>query len=122
MKKTKRTTDVLIIDVISMISAKTFSRVTHLYRMFCWLQVIVIGDFYQIPPISNQLYGDRRMYCFLLLFFKEAFPHIITQNIIHQEDKIDLINCVNELEIGHLCYESIYCIIKFVFTFSSKLS
>ena len=59
-----RETRVLVIDEISMLSADTFSTVEALCRKvrggeepFGGLQVVLVGDFFQLPPIIS---ADRR--------------------------------------------------------------
>lgn len=113
-KENMRRTNILIIDEISMISAKTFSQVEYLCRnirrnslIFGGLQVVLVGDFYQLPPVSNTLYGDYGKYCFTALFFQKGFPHTVVLNIIHRQENVDLIKCVNELETGKLSDDSI---------------
>jgi ATP-dependent exoDNAse (exonuclease V) alpha subunit len=58
-------TEVLIVDEGSMISNKVMSQVEFLCRkvrkinqLFGNMQVILVGDFYKLPPVSNEMYGD----------------------------------------------------------------
>lgn len=55
-----------------MMSSKIFSQleyvcrhlpVSGLSKYFGGLQVILAGDFYQLPPVPNELYGDFGKYC-----------------------------------------------------------
>jgi hypothetical protein len=40
------------------------------------LEVILVGDFYQLPPVSNEMYGDFAHYCFEAEWFANMFPHM----------------------------------------------
>lgn len=53
--------------------------------------------------------------------YKEPFLQIFILNVMHRQDSVDLVNCVNALEMGHLCDESI-CILRFALTFFFNLS
>lgn len=71
--------DVLIIDECSMVSQKMFETVEFLCRSVrggnkCigGIQVILAGDFYQLPPVSDELYGEPGRYCFECRFFFSA--------------------------------------------------
>jgi len=63
-----RKTSVLIIDEISMLSSDTFAmvdavcrEVRHDMRAFGGLQVVVVGDFFQLPPIVRASYGGAAL-------------------------------------------------------------
>ncbi|XP_033755719.1 ATP-dependent DNA helicase PIF1-like [Pecten maximus] len=106
--------DVLIIDEVSMISAKVLHQVQVLCKevrnssfIFGNIQVILVGDFYQLPPISNQLNGDNGKYCFTLPWFDDYFQHKICLPLIHRQTDVSLIKCINELETGEVSDESV---------------
>ena len=71
------------------------------------IQVILVGDFYQLPPVSNELYGDPGNLCFRLPWFESYFPHKINLHIVHRQDEHNLITCINELEVGDPSDESV---------------
>lgn len=72
-RKTKENiqkTNNLIIDEVSMVSSKILRQVELVCRLakncqtyFGSIQVILCGDFYQLPPIKDELYGDFGHYC-----------------------------------------------------------
>ena len=66
-----QSTNILIIDEISMISSKVLGQVQFITQkvrsssvLFGNLQVILAGDFLQLPPVANELVGDRGLHCF----------------------------------------------------------
>jgi ATP-dependent exoDNAse (exonuclease V) alpha subunit len=65
------TTELLIIDEISMLSAKLLTTLELVSRhvrksdiVFGGMQVLVSGDFFQLPPVPNVLYGDTGEFAF----------------------------------------------------------
>ena len=101
------TTNLLIIDEVSMLSEKLFCKLETVCREirdptsnFGGLQVILSGDIFQLPPIGNELYGDHGKYFFQGEWFRHMFPHAITLETIHRQADIQLINSINEIERG----------------------
>ena len=79
-----------------MISEKTFETIERACRVKCpnklfgGLQVIFVGDFYQLSPVVNNLYGDNGNFCFQSPFFKKVFQHTVglTKNNRQADEKL----------------------------------
>ena len=76
--------DVLIIDEISMISSKILNCVEGICRhirdpklVMGGIQVILIGDFYQLSPVPNGIFDDNGERCFHHPQFSHIVPHTI---------------------------------------------
>lgn len=95
--------DVLIIDEISMMDDELFELINNLLMkiknnklLFGGVQLILVGDFYQLPPIN----GD---FCFTsniwnLLDLKK----IILTDIIRQKDDMTLREILGEIRAGNI--------------------
>jgi ATP-dependent DNA helicase PIF1 len=68
--------------------------------VFGGMQVLVSGDFFQLPPVPNVLYGDTGEFAFESNIWKLAFPHTANLTEVVRQDEPDLILAVNELAGG----------------------
>jgi ATP-dependent DNA helicase PIF1 len=91
-------TDLLIIDEISMLSAKLLDTLDFLCRQiidssppFGGLQPLLGGDFYQLPPVPNALYEDRGDMAFEAHIWSIAFCHKIELTEVVRQNEPDLI-------------------------------
>ncbi len=95
-KKLWKNTDILIVDEVSMMSKRMFDLLEKIGRMlrnnsgyFGGLQVIFTGDFFQLPPISDD--GDKETpFCFESEHWFDVFPpenHIELTHIFRQNDQ-----------------------------------
>lgn len=105
-------TDVLIIDEISMLSLKLFDTLEFVCRKlrnvntyFGGIQVIVIGDFFQLPPVPDPLKGDNGDYCFRSEKFCTIFQHCIVLHDVKKQSEIYFVNCINEISRGTISKE-----------------
>ncbi|XP_062614065.1 uncharacterized protein LOC134275790 [Saccostrea cucullata] len=90
-----------------MVSAKTLNQVEFILRktrnsekIFGGIQVVLCGDFYQLPPVANELYGDQGKHCFNAVYFDKTFPHRVNLHTVYRQTEQDLISAVNELAQG----------------------
>lgn len=95
VRKAWRTTHILILDEVSMMSKKIFDLLNTLAKTmrnnskpFGNMQVVFVGDFYQLPPVNK----DNRdtEFCFESEEWIEVFPennHMILSKIFRQDDE-----------------------------------
>ena len=115
MKWTKAKT--LIIDEVSMMSKDLFELIDYLGRElrnrrtvpFGGLQVILCGDFFQLPPVSKAITS----YCFESELWKEAVGERCYElvEIFRQKDP-RLINLLNDIRYGTMSEENIKLLVS----------
>lgn len=106
---------VLIIDEISMISANTLDMVDRVVQMirrdgrpFGGLQVILVGDFFQLPPVmSSQDANNTKRFAFAAKAWKELNLAICYLHTQHRQDEGDFSIVLNELRKWQASQESI---------------
>jgi len=97
----------LIIDEISMMDEETFELINKLLmkikqnsKIFGGIQIILVGDFYQLPPII----GD---FCFMSPIWNELnLKKIILTDIIRQKDDNKLQEILGEIRNGNISKET----------------
>lgn len=101
-------TDVLIIDEISMLHDFRLDMVDHICRMvrkkdepFGGIQLIMSGDFFQLPPINR---GDSRAGGFVVNseVWQELQPTICYLEEQHRQDDEKLLEILNAIRAGDL--------------------
>ena len=102
-------TDVLVIDEISMLHDYRFDMVDEVCRLvrkkpdvpFGGIQVIMSGDFFQLPPINR---GDSRAGGFVVnsTAWQELQPVICYLEEQHRQDDEQLVEILNALRAGDL--------------------
>lgn len=106
-----RRTRVLVIDEISMIDGRLFTKLEQVARLvlgnnkpFGGIQIVCSGDFFQLPPVSKG--NDVCQYCFQ----SEAWKSVINVTIdlkcvFRQKGDDELINMLNAVRTGHITTE-----------------
>ncbi len=75
--------ELLIIDECSMLSKQLFDTLNAVCQMrnpnkpFGGIQIVLCGDFQQLPPVPNKLYSDEGEFCFRSHIFTEAISHTV---------------------------------------------
>ena len=94
-----KTTDILIIDEISMMSKSLFELLDTIgkrirrnpLKPFGGIQLVFTGDFYQLPPVGNNAEIDTCSFCFESTKWYETFTidnHIELTTMFRQTDPI----------------------------------
>lgn len=95
-KENWKTTKVLIIDEISMLTVEYFKAI---YKYLRLVQIIAFGDFLQLPPVNSE-------FCFKSpLWDKLKFTTIELKTVMRQTDQ-RFIKALNEIRIGNISDES----------------
>ena len=97
---------VLIIDEISMLGAKTLDlvdavcrRVRGIQRPFGGMQVVLVGDFFQLPPVSRS--GEERaQFAFESEAWAELDPVVCYLTEQYRQDDMELLDILSAVRSG----------------------
>ena len=118
-KKNMINTDVLILDEISMFSAKLFDQLEFVCRnirgddcYFGGIQVIGTGDFFQLPPVPDMLKQDPGDFCFKSGIFVSVFRHKIILDKVMRQDEPDFVKAINDISKGELPTDTLHLLTR----------
>ena len=105
-----RTTEILIIDEVSMMSLKLFDVLNYIgkavrnnYKPFGGIQVIFSGDFYQLPPVGNREDPDTTRFCFESEQWNSVFRYQIQlKKIFRQQSDDTYVSILNQIREGSI--------------------
>jgi ATP-dependent DNA helicase PIF1 len=94
-----KSTDILIVDEVSMMSKRIFEvlntvgcRVRGSRLPFGGMQIVFVGDFFQLPPVSvGKEMNEDDKFCFESELWLKTFPidnHIVLNTIFRQSDTV----------------------------------
>lgn len=106
-----RRTKVLIIDEISMIDGRLFTKLEQVARLvlannkpFGGIQIVCCGDFFQLPPVSKG--NDVHQYCFQSEVWNTVIKVVIDLKcVFRQKGDDELITMLNAVRTGHITKE-----------------
>lgn len=105
-------TDIIIIDEVSMLHIKLFERMNKLLqlikgsdKLFGGIQIILFGDFYQLPPIDIQ--NEDKIYIFETPIFYKLIEGVVILTKIHRQEYKEDIKILNLVREGSVTEEVI---------------
>jgi ATP-dependent DNA helicase PIF1 len=112
-----KTADIFVVDEVSMLSLKLFLILDKLgkalrrnNRPFGGIQIIMLGDFYQLPPVGNARTDlDSTKFCFQCPEWNQTFTpqnQIQLSHIFRQTDSV-YISILNQIRVGVIKRKSI---------------
>ncbi|WP_350559335.1 AAA family ATPase [Psychrobacter sp. CAL346-MNA-CIBAN-0220] len=113
-------TQVLIIDEVSMLHAKQLNVVNEVLKhvrkdtsAFGGIQVVVAGDFFQLPPIGSRSESNREKFAFMSEAWLDAKFHICYLSEQHRQVNdaanggLDLDDILNQIRRQQVTFEAI---------------
>lgn len=109
-------TDLLIIDEISMMSAELFEKLSRIgqiirknARPFGGIQLLLVGDFFQLPPVIRDLSGSKAtpIFAFQTPTWSSAVDITIELQTIHRQRDDAFRKILTEARRGDMTPESI---------------
>lgn len=115
-RKNWKYTEVLIIDEVSMMSEKLFNlldltskKVRKNQKPFGGIQLVFCGDFFQLPPVGNELEPETCNFCFESNLFEQTFNlsnQIEFTKIFRQKDPI-YTKILNQIRVGRISRKTV---------------
>ncbi|KAI1792662.1 PIF1-like helicase-domain-containing protein [Ganoderma leucocontextum] len=104
-----RETKVLVIDEVSMVDGELFDTLTKLAdqlrnkktdRPFGGIQLVVTGDFFQLPPVTKS--GVEPFFAFESESWKKCIDHTVTLTEVYRQKDTQFVDLLNELRKGNI--------------------
>ncbi len=103
------TTQLLIIDEISMMSAELFEKLDGVAKVvrrssapFGGLQLLLVGDFYQLPPVVDSVSEAQALFCFESPSWAAAVHETVILKQIHRQTDADFKNLLEHVRVGNM--------------------
>lgn len=104
----------LIIDEISMVDGLFFEKIEAIARHirrndrpFGGIQLILCGDFLQLPPVikredSKNPQGNSQRFCFQSSAWEKCIERVYELKEVHRQSDSEFVRILNHLRIGHV--------------------
>ncbi len=107
-------TDVLIIDEISMLHKNQLNAIHYVLetclndpRPFGGLQIVVCGDFFQLPPVGNRSESSKDKFCFMSEAWRFAGFNICYLTEQYRQTNTQLSGILNEIRSRNISKSTI---------------
>jgi ATP-dependent DNA helicase PIF1 len=107
IKRNYKQTKVLIIDEISMLHKHQLDMVNAIAcymldsdKAFGGIQVVLCGDFFQLPPVSSGYSSEEKLFAFEASVWKEADFHVCYLDEQHRQGNDPLLAVLNDIRSG----------------------
>ncbi|CCE62806.1 hypothetical protein TPHA_0D01660 [Tetrapisispora phaffii CBS 4417] len=104
-----KNTRVLIVDEISMVDGKFLDRleeiarrVRKINRPFGGIQLVLTGDFFQLPPVSKKEYNEPPLFCFESNMWKLCVQKTILLTKVFRQQDNELVDILNKIRFGEI--------------------
>ena len=102
--------DVLIIDEVSMMSARLFNLLDRIGRRtrrrldvpFGGIQLVFSGDFYQLPPVGDETDNETTAFCFESINWNTTFDKVIQLTTMFRQTDPRYAKVLNQIRIGKI--------------------
>ena len=109
-----RKVEVLIIDEISMVDAALFDKLDQIAREvrevdepFGGIQLVICGDFFQLPPVTPDLEEESPRFCFESEAWGPSLQYKIELTQIYRQKDPEFAKMLNEMREGHVSSNTI---------------
>ncbi|ALC38407.1 CG3238 [Drosophila busckii] len=99
----------LIIDEISMVDGQFFEKIEavarHIRRNerpFGGIQLILCGDFLQLPPVIKSEVDAKQRFCFQSNVWESCIQCVFELKQVHRQSDPEFVKILNHLRIGHV--------------------
>jgi ATP-dependent DNA helicase PIF1 len=120
IKKRWNNIDILVIDEVSMMSKKVFNILNEIAKQirkndkpFGGIQIILSGDFYQLPPVNtksndkdNDIDIEKTQFCFESEYWKQVIDNTIELTYNFRQNDNALVKILNQIRVGKLTKSS----------------
>ena len=105
--------EILALDEVSMLNIQTFEYINEVLKQvkendepFGGIQLIFIGDFFQLPPVEKRMEQEKK-YCFESDLWKELDFHSVILNKNYRQNEKDLIKALSHIRTNNLTKKDI---------------